>query len=311
MKTDVTDDILFGYNELRKESDTMEGKVLLFIRDYQLKIKVIHAMTDMHVSFMEVFEKEELSFKMQLIQNENRLYIHEYMFDDDEQFDKIRSMKENGWKVLIIFPKYEIEYIDKSQEAKADDLMVQPIEVPSFKSKLTTLMNLPVLKVVASNEEVDGFRDLVEMEVNRAQRGSYALSFVMVDMSVLKAEEKLFFVDQLKSILRETDMVVKTHERDYYMIVCPFTPKEFLVEVENKIRRQFSQDQLRELISTKGKLYLYGLTLGQDGDNFEVIYEKLMNSIANSKILDQAISKNVTYNKNKLNAYKTILRKFQ
>lgn len=205
----------------------MEGKVLLFIRDYQLKIKIIPALTDMHIPFIEVFEKEELPFKMKLINQTNKLYIHEYIQGDEEQFNKIRAMKASGWKILLIFPKYEIRYIDASQEAGVDDLMARPLEIPAFRKKVTTLMRLPQLRVVVSHEEVDNFKSTAELEVNRAMRGNYDLSFVMVDLSVMPAEEKMIFIDVLRSALRETDVVVKTHEKDYYLIVCPFTPKNF------------------------------------------------------------------------------------
>ncbi len=308
--TVIKDDYV-GYIDLRKESDTMEGKVLLFIRDYQLKIKIIPTLTDMHVSFIEVFEKEELPFKMKLITHTNKLYIHEYIHDYEEQYKKIRTMKENGWKILVIFPKYEIKYIDACQEAGVDDLMARPFEVTSFRKKVTTLMRLPQLRVLDSNDGINDFKSNVELEVNRAIRGNYDLSFVMVDLSVVAAEEKVLFVDVLKNALRETDIVLNTHEKDYYLIVCPFTPKNFLVEVENKIRHQFNINKESGVISTKGKLYLYGLTLGSDGDDFETIYTKLMSSINNSKILDRAISQNIRYDKRKVNNYKTILRKFQ
>jgi len=293
-----------------KRVNAMDGKVLLFIRDYQLKRKIIKCIASLGVPFVECFEQKELTFKMQLFDVENRLYIHEFAEgDDDKQFENLKKIKNKGWKVIVIFPKYLIEYIDKSQEAKIDDLMVYPIEIAPLKNKIVTILSLPIiiddlLDEVVDTKKVDSLKDIIQTEINRAERGKYALSFVMIDFGSVPVDIQNEYFLTLKKSLRETDIILNAVKKNTYILVCPFTPKNFLVEVENKIRYLFEEEKRQERISTMTKLYAYGLTLGEDGHTFNEIYKRLTNSIRDSKLLNQTIVQNLIYTSDKLNAYK-------
>ncbi len=52
-----------------KEGDKMNGKVLIFIRDYQIKRNIISILTHLQVHY-GVFEEEELSLNCNYIQKE-------------------------------------------------------------------------------------------------------------------------------------------------------------------------------------------------------------------------------------------------
>lgn len=293
----------------------MEGKVLLFIRDYQLKRKIINCVASLGVQFIECYEQEELSFKMQLFEEGNRLYIHEFLpGDDDKQFEGLKKIREKGWKVIVIFPKYLIEYIDKSQEAKVDDLMVYPVEIAPLKNKIVTILSLPMfdddIKVEEVEKKENGLEEIIKLEINRAERGKYALSFVMIDFgNVPQQIQKDYFI-ALKKSLRETDVILNTDDKNAYILVCPFTPKNFLVEVENKIRYLFEEEKKQERVSAMTKLYAYGLTLGEDGHTFKEIYKHLTDSIHDSKLLDQTIVQNLIYTRDKLKVYKSLFKRF-
>ena len=293
----------------------MDGKVLLFVRDYQLNHKIINCMAGIGVPFIECFVQEELAFKMQLFNIENRLYIHEFIVgNDEEQFEQLRKVKEKGWKIIVIFPKYLIEYIDKCQEIKIDDLMVYPIEITPLKNKIVTLLSLPNVPIDSVEEEVNkkkqSIKDSIQLEINRAERGQYALSFIMIDFGSIPDQiQKRYFVE-LKTYLRETDIMLNGDKKNIYILVCPFTPKNFLVKVENKIRNLFEKEMKEERISVLSKLYVYGLTLGEDGHTFDEICNRLTDSIHDSKLLDQRIISNKIYTPDKLKGYKKLFKRF-
>ena len=299
----------------------MDGKILLFIRDYQLKRKMINCMMDLEVPFVECFEQDELNFKVKLFNVENRLYIYEFVAaNDEEQFEQLKSMKSKGWKVLVIFPEYSIKYIDKCQEIKIDDLMVYPIEDMPLKNKIKTILKIPMMEndqVNAQEDQADQedqkddtIKEVIQLEVNRAERGQYALSFVMIDFASISVKIQKSYLPELKKILRETDLILSSDKDDIYILVCPFTPKNFLVEVENKIRYLFEEEQKQQHISMTTKIYVYGLTLGEDGHSFEEIYEKLIKRIGESKLLDQRITASKTYSPERLKAYRKMFEKF-
>lgn len=293
----------------------MDGKVLLFIRDYQLKHKIISCIAGLGVPFVECFEQEELNFKMQLFDEENRLYIHEFVLgNDDQQFEHLKKIKEKGWKIIIIFPEYSIDYIDRSQEIKIDDLLVYPVDVLPLKNKITTILSLPSLNdpTKDSHDHIKhkSLDEIIQLEINRAERGKYALSFVMIDFGNVPDSIQVKYFKNLKVLLRETDVILKAVEKNMYILVCPFTPKNFLVEVENKVRYLFEEEKKQERISPMTKLYAYGLTLGEDGRTFDEIYTRLSESIHDSKLLDQSIVQNLMYKPDKLKAYKSLFKRF-
>jgi len=294
----------------------MEVKVLLFIQDHQLKRKVINCIADLGVPFVECFEEEELSFKMQLFSDTNRLYIHEFIVEkEDEQFAQLKKIKEKGWKVIVIFPKYLIEYIDKSQLAKVDDLLVLPVEIASLKNKLVMLLSLPMKDGMVNKQAVeeiqkDGLHEVIQMEVNRAQRGKYDLSFVMIDIGNVPLDIQKDYLADLKKVLRETDVILKAKEKNTYILICPFTAKNYLVEVENKIRDLFNALKNKGRISSLSKLYAYGLTLGEDGEDYNQLHKRLTESMHDTKLLDQSFVQNLLYTPQKLKAFKDLFKRF-
>jgi len=292
----------------------MDGKILLFIRDYQLKRKIINCVADLGLPFVECFEQEELSFKMQLFKDSNKLYIHEFLGKDDtKEFEHLEKIKDKGWRIIVVFHKYSIEYIDRCQEIKIDDLMVEPIEVAPLKNKITTILSLPTINLEEDERvdvETNSLKDVIQLEINRAERGKYDLSFVMIDFGSVPGKIQNSYFAELKKLLRETDVILNAKEKNTYILVCPFTPKNFLVEVENKVRYLFEEEKRQGRVSSMTKLYAYGLTLGQDGLTFEDIYTRLSESIHDSKLLDQSIVQDLIKTPEKLKVYKSLFKRF-
>ncbi len=288
----------------------MNGKILIFIRDYQIKRNIISILTHLQVQFMECFEEEELSFKLQLYTEGNRVFIYEFTGDvTDEEYTRLKSIKEKGWKILAIYPKYAIRYIDESQKIKIDDLMTHPVALDSLKRKIISLMNKMTPEAKENTVFPENLHDAVRIEINRATRGNYPLSFVMISPTEMTEEQKDIFSGMLKEHLRETDMIYTEDDAHTYMVLCPFTPKNSLVEVENKIRHVFEEIREPFKIARKDKIYVHGLTLDEDGQTYQEIYEKLLKGIHDSKLLDQEDIQDLFKDRSKLMAYRNLFKR--
>jgi hypothetical protein len=290
----------------------MDGNVLIFIRDYQLKRQVINLVVKLGLSFIECNEMDELNFRMQLFTSDNKLFLYEFAegLNEEKQFKKLEDMKTKGWKTLVIFSKYFIPYIDQSQKAGINDLIIHPIEIISVKNKLVTLLSVPieVVEEPVNIENEDPIDEVIKQEINRAYRGNYSLSFVIFEfISVTKSKQKEF-LKELKDKLRETDAIIHGHANNIYLILCPFTPKNFVVEVENKIRVLFDEKKNKAEIAPLSLLYVYGLTLGVDGEDFENLMTTLEKSLEDLKKVDQSIKQKMFYDPEKLRAYRNLYR---
>ncbi|GEM_PF-1106887 len=288
----------------------MNGKVLLFVRDYQIKRNLISLLTHLQVQFMECFEEEELSFKLQLYTQGNRIFIYEFTGNvTQEEYERVKAIKDKGWKILAIYPRYSIEFIDESQKIQIDDVLTHPIEPESMKRKMIALINKMAPESKTHPVHPENLQDAVRVEINRATRGNYPLSFIMISPPEMSDEHKDIFSGKLKEHLRETDMIYIEDDANTYMMLCPFTPKNLLVEVENKVRRVF--EELREpfKIARKDKVYVHGLTLDEDGQSYQEIYEKLLKGIHDSKLLDQEDIQDIFKDRTKLMAYRNLFKR--
>ncbi len=288
----------------------MNGKVLLFVRDYQIKRNLISLLTHLQVQFMECFEEEELSFKLQLYTQGNRIFIYEFTGNvTQEEYERVKAIKDKGWKILAIYPRYSIEFIDESQKIQIDDVLTHPIEPESMKRKMIALINKMAPESKTQPVHPENLQDAVRVEINRATRGNYPLSFIMISPPEMSDEHKDIFSGKLKEHLRETDMIYTEDDANTYMMLCPFTPKNLLVEVENKVRRVF--EELREpfKIARKDKVYVHGLTLDEDGQSYQEIYEKLLKGIHDSKLLDQEDIQDIFKDRTKLMAYRNLFKR--
>jgi len=301
--------------------NAMEGKVVLFIRDHQLKIQFINCLAMYNISFIECFDQEEIWFKLNLIHSEKRVYIHEYTEEEGtKQFELFKKIRKKGYKILVVFPNYSVEYIDNSHTAGVDDLMVNPVEDNRLIKKVLNLLDLSPEKEETLEEtkdvfDKDKFNEAVVMEINRAERGHYVLSFVLIDfidnLDKIDAHDVHEIIQQMNKALRETDIILKTEKKNTYLLICPFTPKDSLVEVENKIRNFVGDIKKSYSIKTTSKLYVYGLSFDRDGEMFDQFYERLKEGINDSKLLDFAFVTNRAYSQKGIEEYKEIFKKYR
>lgn len=305
----------------------MEGKILLYIRDFQSKRKIINAVSELRIPFIECYSEEEFGFKKQLIDEPNKVFVYEFSdIDMDKQFANIKNMKNEGWRIIAIFSQYKKNYINMCREAGIEDLIVYPVDISVFRKKLVTLFQMPTverqlpvqegnepeLKLIQRTENKEDekqFMDMIRLEINRAKRGSYDLSFIMIDLGDISDNAKTVYLEQLNGVIRETDSVTETNFKNCYMVVCPFTPKNFLVEVENKVRNIYTSLQRQGSILPMNKVYLHGLTYGVDGDGFDVVYDALIDKINRSKEMDREIMKSGHIGNSKLKSYQNINKK--
>lgn len=295
----------------------MDGKVLIFVKDYQLNRLILNCVNQLKLNFFECFREEDIYFKIKLCEDPNKLFVYEFLHEkEEEQFELLQKISDKGFKILVIFPEYSISYIDRGQKVGVDDMLVYPIETSTLTNKITSLLNLPIenqISEVIFKEVTDDYMESVTNEIIRARRGNYDLSFVMFSF-VSVAEEKLEeYFNQLKIFLRETDILLPKIEKNKFILMCPFTKKNYLVEVENKIRETFNQLKQSGTFLLHSKIYMHGLTLDVDGRSFEELFKQMVEGIEVSKQYDQQSSKKLLYKRNNLNmeklkAYRTTNR---
>lgn len=280
----------------------MKGKVLVNIFSAQVKNDLLSILLTNDYEVLEATSEHDLLFKYGLVKDSLEIYVHELNESNYEaSLDQVKRIDTEKIKTVMMIHAYSSKVIDDALALKVNDVIVLPIKRENLIKKLvskkpqitrTALMPKEPPKVMEAKigpeplsvrpvEEL--FDDSVlAMELNRSTRGRYPLSLVMVTYSNLSLEAFDSFEDVLRKLLRTTDVILR-YEQEAILIVCPFTSKHHLVEVENKVREAYGT--LTEQGINKGNMDLYGVSYPSDAATKEELIKILKDGIHDSKLL--------------------------
>lgn len=264
----------------------MNGKVLLNVYSIGVKNDLLSILVRNGFDFLEVNGEHELGFKYNLIRDLLELYVHEFDENNYEvSMEQIRKIDTENIRCIVLIHEYSSRIIDDTLALKVRDIVVLPIERDNLQKKILSSVTKKEPTVLMPAEppkpEVQIDKSRISDEVNRAIRGDYPLSFVMVEYDRMGIEVYKVFKRELRKLLRATDMVLK-YDRNKLLILCPFTPKSHLVEVENKVRRAHSE--LSNVTVTPSSIYLYGVTFPNDGENPDHLMKMMSDGIHDSMV---------------------------
>jgi hypothetical protein len=263
----------------------MKGKVLLNIYTIQVKNDLMSILVQNNYDFLEVNNEDELSFKYNLIKDQLGLYIQELdELNYEKALEQIRKIDASKVKSIILLHKYSSKVIDDALALKVSDIVVLPIDrinltkkILSSVTKQTSSDYMPASPIIEIIEEID-YSKLNE-ELNRALRGSYPLSLVTVDAHKMTSTLFEHVKKALEQFLRATDIILP-YGKQQLLLLCPFTPKNFLVEVENKVR--LAHKSIAPKASIPNAIYLYGVTYPDDGSTSEELLKRLYEGVHDS-----------------------------
>lgn len=263
----------------------MNGKVLLNIYSLQVRNDVLNILVQHEYDFLEVFSEYELKFKYNLMKEKLDIYIHELDEGNyEESLEQIRQIDSRHIKVIVMIHEYSSRIIHDTLALKVRDIIVLPIERDHLTKKILSLANVEkavnYMPEIPPNKEVYINKQEIESEINRAVRGEYSLSFVIIKYDGIEKEVCKVFGKKLATILRTTDRLVK-YDENKLLALCPFTSKVFLVEVENKIRQAYSSLSKNK----ENSMYLYGVTFPVDGKDADMLLKKLLDGLHDSAIV--------------------------
>ena len=271
----------------------MEKKVLIHVYTIQVKNDILSILVNSGHDFLEVFNKNELNFKYNLVKDQIDLYIQELDENHyEESLDQIRRIDTEKVRSIVLIHKYSKHVIDDALALKVKDIIVLPMDRTHLSKKILSFFdNQKPSHLMPSNREKVQIQDYIDIdihkvrdEINRALRGRYPLSFVLVEYHSLEQPQWILFKEALNLLLRTTDIVMY-FEANKILLLCPFTPKYFLVEVENKVRKAY--DQIKKEAPSRGALYLYGVTFPEDGQTWEDLYKEMTDGIHDSQVISK------------------------
>jgi len=271
----------------------VEKKVLIHVYTIQVKNDILSILVNNGHDFLEVFNKNELNFKYNLVKDQIDLYIQELDENQyEESLDQIRRIDMEKVRSIVLIHKYSKHVIDDALALKVKDIIVLPMDRTHLSKKILSFFDTQKPSVLMPSNQ-DGLQsqkyieidmNKISDEINRAMRGNYPISFVLVEYHSLDQPQWILFKEALDQLLRTTDIVMY-FEAGKILLLCPFTPKNSLVEVESKVRKAY--DLVKKEASVKGALFLYGVTFPIDGNTWEALYHEMTDGIHDSKVISK------------------------
>lgn len=294
------------------EANLVKNKILLNVAGTGAKKLIMSTIVNLGYDFNEFQDYDDLKFKQSLFKNKIMLIIYELNYTTyKKDFEMIKNITENKIKTLLIIERYDSKIIDDALAAGANDIIVLPLKEDVLKSKLKTVLStitkpLEFVEIKEVKEIAYIDSSVIEYEILRAYRGKYSISLVMVEFNGLNEEEVNDMSEEIKIKLRETDLVMK-YSNNKLLLICPFTVKENIVEVENKVR-QVVKDNVNK-VNLKTNIIVYGITYPKDGENASELIKSLEEGIASSRIIGRIRGTFHDIKRDEIEVYKKIFKK--
>lgn len=304
----------------------MAEKVLISIENRYIKSVVLKSLFERNFDFVEVLDENDLMLKLDIFRESILFYIIEidsrkYM----AQYSLIKKLKSDtgmsGFSIMAIIHEGTTEIVSGAKDAKIDDVFLVPekreLLRDSFNKRLSQYLKKFPTTIVNNPEWIEYRKNIVstfsenddlKRELKRAGRGKYPVSFVMGRIFGAEPEKIQDFYRRLNSILRDTDRIMNYDYRTF-VIVCPFTSKENLALVENKIRGTYEQLFGRNTMFRR--LDMYGAAYPDDGRSIDKIVELCEKGIHDSIVISGIREPLNTLSRERLEEYKKMLRLYK
>lgn len=274
----------------------MKGSVaLIYVDDKQNKNRLLQTLTKNEIHFYEALNEDDLEYKIKLLEKKIDIIIMDTQEENvSDKFELISEVKKGNknLKVLVLLHKYKALYIDQALRAKINDLMIMPFNDEDFIRKVKSL-----LTVNDQMEELpEGYMQQINNEISRADRGKYPISLILVEVQKQDLQEARALEFNLRSVLRTTDEIMKWDAKRY-IIICPFTEKEQIQIVEQKIKETY--DEGLKHSKSKKKIYMSGVSYPVDGQEISVLLSELSDGINESMMIDKLDQPLILWNRKK------------
>lgn len=276
----------------------MAGKVLMNVYTIQVKNDLLSIFISNAYDVLEAQNEHDLLFKYNLVKDNLAVYVQEFdEMNHDHAIEQIQKIDRDKTRCIIIIHEYSRQIIDEALALNIKDIIVLPMDRSHLEKKIippvysvrpsTAMPKEPpkVNKPALVPEEAIIFDDQpMTLEIARASRGNYPMSLVLTHYNSVGDEAFALFEDELRRQLRTTDQVLR-FDNHSLLLICPFTPKGNLVDVENKVRDAFGTVTFKGY--TQGNIYLYGVTYPVDGETASELIDKLKDGIHDSKVFSE------------------------
>lgn len=303
----------------------MGKRILLQVQNTTIKGMIIKYLIEAGLEVVDIVDYKDLLFKISVYPSNFVLFIIEITEESlSTIFDEIAEIKENepfiNIPILALIPRDTPDIITSALKSGIEDVFLIPKSSASFKQHLHGKINAAIKQFVPiefsskykkkKSEEIDieKVKELIYTDIKLANRGKYPISFLMIKFTKVKEDDAYGFIERLSRILRETDKILRLSDFEW-VIVCPFTEKKYIIEVERKVFVAFRAEMESEY--NNKKINLDSATYPEDSESLDKILEKLELGIKNNMAINKINVPLKSLSPKELEDYKKIIQQYK
>lgn len=301
----------------------MPKRIFLKIRNRLIYSTVLRFLVEAGFEAVDAFEAEDIALKLGIYQYDFMYFIIEVQEERPlESFQEIKALQADprfaNIPVLAILPKDTSDFVSSALQAGVRDVFLLPKQKEGYRDTLVKKLEgifkpdipeepdqEPIFAGIETSET--DIREIIDEHMKFAGRGQYPISMLMIHFTGVDQQPALKFVERLESILRETDRVYFLHDVTW-LVICPFTEKKFVVEVEKKVFSTFESE-----VGRKGnqRIHLYAATYPMDETNTDLLLRRMEKGIRTSMAVDDLKTPLNNLSKVELEDFRKKLRQYR
>ena len=302
----------------------MDKKILLHVGNRYLKGIFLKSIASADMDVLDIIDIDDLKLKLNAFGSKVCLAIFEItdwnMNALQVEIDHLKIMF-SSIPILAVVSKDTADVINFAMRAGIRDVLLLPInrelymqtvddKMEPYYASNTDVKAKSTLKSIFSEEDIEnmGIKEALTLEIKRAHRGGYSLSFIMGHLIGGTPDAILGLFQRIKSFLRDTDKIIIADDENF-VGVFPFTPKENLPVIEEKFREAFQEEFGKPGLHKK--LFLFTATFPEDDSDLYLLLARMENGISNSMLIDTIKTPLNALSKTELENYKKKIQQYK
>lgn len=299
----------------------MDKNILLNIRNRYIKNILLKSIAKADIGVLDIIDADDMAIKLDAFGDSVVLAIFEIV---DNNMSAVRDIISQFKKICPSAPVMAIVYKDTSDIVKhamklgVKDILFLTKNIETYEEIIQTRMahhykniNKFQLKDPLLFEIYDenmSIKEALGIELKRAVRGDYSLSFIIAYLSGNDPKAVQSIANTIKKFIRDTDKMFLVDNRTF-VIAFPFVEKIHVPTLEEKFREAFKKEEKK--VGINKKLCLYSSTFPDDGDNLEQLLDRLEKGINNSMVINSVQAPLNSFTQSDIEDYKKKIRQYK
>lgn len=300
----------------------MDKKVLIGVENRFIKGILVKSIAKAEIGLLDIFDFDDMTVKLEAFGKSVVLAVlevnHQNIYNVEAEVKHLRSFSPSIPIIAIVY-KDTADIVSFAIRMCINDILLLPKKVETYSDLIQGKMHLYYEKInmpLETNdplifekiEEKKDIKESLNLELRRAIRGKYPLSFVIAYLSGHDPDVVKSLIKSVESFMRDTDKLFVMDE-DTFIVAFPFTQKVFIPTIEEKFRDAFKIEFPK--VGIHKKLCLYSATFPHDGDTLEELLERLEKGINNSMVINSVNTPLSSLTQSEIENYKKMIKQYR